>query len=84
MKNKITIGLVIVAAVVAGALGAWFFMPSASGIAGERVEKEQKMSKTVRSGSVKKITEISKRLPLLKDELDEKSMRWLELSEIEH
>ena len=59
MKNKITIGLVIVAAVVAGALGAWFFMPSASGIAGERVEKEQKMSKTVRSGSVKKITEIS-------------------------
>jgi hypothetical protein len=59
MKNKITIGLVIVAAVVAGALGAWFFMPSACGIAGERVEKEQKMSKTVRSGSVKKITEIS-------------------------
>ena len=34
--------------------------------------------------SVEKITEISKRLPLLKDELDEKSMRWLELSEIEH
>ena len=33
--------------------------------------------------SVEQITDISKRLPLLKDELDEKSMRWLELSEIE-
>ena len=32
--------------------------------------------------SVDEITQISKRLPLLKDELDEKSMRWLELSEI--
>lgn len=59
MKNKITIGLVVVVAIAIGAIGAWFFMPSASGIAGERVEKEQKMSKTVRSGSVKKITEIS-------------------------
>ncbi len=33
--------------------------------------------------SVDKITELSKRLPELTDELDEKSMRWLELSEIE-
>jgi len=32
--------------------------------------------------SVAEITEKSKRLPILKDELDEKSMRWLELSEI--
>ena len=32
--------------------------------------------------SVEEITKLSKRLPLLKDELDEKSMRWLELSEI--
>ena len=32
--------------------------------------------------SVEELTEKSKRLPLLKDELDEKSMRWLELSEI--
>ena len=30
---------------------------------------------------VAKITELSKRLPLLNDELDEKEMRWLELSE---
>ena len=29
------------------------------------------------------LTQKSKRLPLLQDELDEKSMRWLELSEIE-
>ncbi len=32
--------------------------------------------------SVEEITEKSRRLPLLTDELDEKSMRWLELSEI--
>ena len=33
--------------------------------------------------SVEEITKLSKRLPVLNDELDEKSMRWLELSEIE-
>lgn len=33
--------------------------------------------------SVEELTEKSKRLPCLKKELDEKSMRWLELSEIE-
>ena len=59
MKNKISIGLVVVAAIVVGALGAWLFMPPASEVASERLNKEQKMSKTVRSGSVKKITEIS-------------------------
>lgn len=32
--------------------------------------------------SIDELTEKSKRLPQLKDELDEKSMRWLELSEI--
>ena len=31
--------------------------------------------------SVQEITDLSKRLPVLNDELDEKSMRWLELSE---
>ena len=34
--------------------------------------------------SVDEITAMSKRLPVLNDELDEKSMRWLELSEIEN
>ena len=33
--------------------------------------------------SVDELTEKSKRLPLIKDELDEKEMRWLELAEIE-
>ena len=33
--------------------------------------------------SVDEITAMSKRLPVLKEELDEKSLRWLELSEIE-
>ena len=34
--------------------------------------------------SVDEITAMSKRLPILNDELDEKSMRWLELSEIDN
>ena len=51
------------------------------------LEAEQKqLEDALCSGtlSVDELTEYSKRLPLLKDELDEKSMRWLELSEIEH
>jgi len=59
MKNKISIVLVVVAAIVVGALGAWLFMSPASEVASGRLNKEQKMSKAVRSGSVKKITEIS-------------------------
>lgn len=50
-----------------------------------RLEKEQAdIEEQLCSGvlSVEEITEKSKRLPLLKNELDEKSMRWLELSEI--
>lgn len=52
----------------------------------EALEKEQKqIEKELCSGtlSVDDLTQKSKRLPQLKDELDEKSMRWLELSEIE-
>ena len=47
----------------------------------EKADIEAKLS----SGtiSVQEITDLSKRLPVLTDELDEKSMRWLELSEIE-
>ena len=50
------------------------------------LEKEQKKIEDALCGStisVEKITEMSKRLPILKEELDEKSMRWLELSEYE-
>ena len=49
-------------------------------------EEQQQIEKALCSGalSVEELTEKSKRLPLLKDELDEKSMRWLELSEIEN
>ena len=50
------------------------------------LEKEQhKIEEALCSGklSVDELTEKSKRLPVLKDEIDEKSMRWLELSEIE-
>ena len=51
----------------------------------ERLESEKKEIETLLCGadvSVDKITEMAKRLPLLNEELDEKSMRWLELSEI--
>lgn len=49
------------------------------------LEEEQKLlEEDLCNGtlSVEAITEKSKRLPILKEELDEKSMRWLELSEI--
>ena len=53
-------------------------------IAGLEEEKKQ-IEEALCSGtlSVDELTEKSKRLPLLNDELDEKTMRWLELSEIE-
>ena len=50
-----------------------------------KLEAEQKEIEQSLCGGVSDvslITELSKRLPLLKEELDEKSMRWLELSEI--
>lgn len=52
----------------------------------DTLEEEKKtIEEALCSGtlSVDELTEKSKRLPLLNDELDEKSMRWLELSEIE-
>ena len=59
----------------------------------ERLEKEiaalEKEQKTIEEAlcsgtlSIDELTEKSKRLPLVKDELEEKEMRWLELSEKE-
>ena len=59
----------------------------------ERLEKEiaalEEEQKTIEEAlcsgtlSIDKLTEKSKRLPLVKDELEEKEMRWLELSEID-
>lgn len=49
------------------------------------LEKEQKIiEEELCSGklTIGELTEKSKRLPVLRDELDEKSMRWLELSEL--
>ncbi len=48
------------------------------------LEAEKKQIETMLCGgstSVEEITQMSKRLPLLSEELDEKEMRWLELSE---
>ena len=50
------------------------------------LEEEKKQIEAALCGgtiSVEEITAMSKRLPELNDELDEKSMRWLELSEFE-
>ncbi len=47
----------------------------------QRLLEEQLCSGTL---SVEELTEKSKRLPILKDELDEKSMRWLELEELKN
>ena len=59
----------------------------------ERLEKEiaalEEEQKTIEEAlcsgtlSIDKLTEKSKRLPLVKDKLEEKEMRWLELSEID-
>ena len=73
MKKRVNIVLIVVAAVVAGAVGAWFFMPSAAEVAAEHLGKEQRISKTFRSGSVKKITEIS-----VKRDGDRNSIRIVE------
>ena len=51
------------------------------------LEEEKKQIEAALCGgttSVEEITKLSKRLPILNDELDEKSMRWLELSVIEN
>ncbi len=50
------------------------------------LEEEQKTIEEALCGgtlSIDELTEKSKRLPLVKDELEEKEMRWLELSEID-
>ena len=49
------------------------------------LEEEQKsIEEALCSGMlpIDELTEKSKRLPIIKDELEEKEMRWLELSEI--
>ena len=52
----------------------------------EQLETEKRNIETALSSGntdVERIVELSKRLPILNEELDEKSMRWLELSEID-
>lgn len=48
------------------------------------IDEQKKLEEALCSGtlSVEELTEKSKRLPEIKDELDEKEMRWLELSEM--
>lgn len=60
------------------------FQQTEKDIASLTAEKES-IEQELSSGgiSVERITELSKRLPTLTQELDEKELRWLELSEIE-
>ncbi len=60
------------------------FQQTEKDIAALTAEKES-IEQELSSGgiSVERITELSKRLPTLTQELDEKELRWLELSEIE-
>lgn len=60
------------------------FQQTEKDIAALTAEKES-IEQELSSGgiSVERITELSKRLPALTQELDEKELRWLELSEIE-
>ncbi len=53
---------------------------------GQLEEERRQLEEALCSGtlSVADLTEKSKRLPVLQEELDEKSMRWLKLSEIEN
>ena len=48
-------------------------------------EEKKQIEEALCSGTltVEQLTEQSKRLPILNDELDEKTLRWLELSEVE-
>lgn len=59
MRNEVKIGLTVAVSVAIGVLGTWLLMPPAADVAAERVAKERKLARSVRSGNVKKITEIS-------------------------
>ena len=51
----------------------------------EALTKEKEEIETALSSgtaSVEQITEMSKRLPIINEELDEKELRWFELSEL--
>ena len=60
MRSKVKIGFVVVMSALVGALAVWFFLGGNSGY-GESPDamQEKHIARTVRSGSVKKITEIS-------------------------
>ena len=73
--------LVVIAVVGAVAITLGITLRKKKNAAEEKKQTEEALcSGTL---SVDELTEKSKRLPLLNDELDEKTMRWLELSEIE-
>ena len=74
MRNEFKISIVVLASIALGAAGAWFFIGGSADDAKARAAAPQiRMSKTNRSGKVKKITEIS-----IKRGTGEKSVRITE------
>ena len=74
MRNEFKIGIVVLASIALGATGAWFFIGGSADDAKAHAAAPQiRMSKTNRSGKVKKITEIS-----VKRDAGEKSVRIVE------
>ena len=60
MRNEVKIGFIVVLSAVVGAAVAWLFLGGNSGDGGlSEAGQEKLIAKTVRSGAVKKITEIS-------------------------
>ena len=60
MKSEVKIGLISIASILLGALGAWFFLGATSEAEdASDISHGHRIAKTTRSGSVKKITEIS-------------------------
>lgn len=58
-KNNLKIGLLVLCSILVGVLGAWIFLVANSKIAGDDKEERLLSSKSIRSGKVKKVTEIS-------------------------
>lgn len=58
-KNNLKIGLLVLCSILVGVFGAWFFLSSDSKIVGDEKAERLLSSKSIRSGKVKKVTEIS-------------------------
>lgn len=58
-KNNLKIGLLVLCSILVGVFGAWIFLAGNSKSAGDEKAERLLSSKSIRSGKVKKVTEIS-------------------------